>query len=236
MFISGGNPISSIRSFFRDSPPSVQDMSREEFRSALERSERRHGHREPIDQSSDTSSSHREPPPELVVEIDTDVRQMWNRRFSSRTRKNLKNMNVIPANPEIDRQTFVGQTPSGDTQSSRQYRGHWLLVNFWASWCVPCREEMPSLDQLNQKFPVKLAVVAINVGEDRDTIRSFREDVSFDFPVWLDTDQSLTESFGTRRLPETWIVDPKGRYVGVLQGPREWTKNESLNLFRSLTT
>jgi thiol-disulfide isomerase/thioredoxin len=236
LFVSGGSPVEYLRSFVREDPPSVQDISQEEFQRILKRTERRHGRHETPSGTTNREKENASPPAEMVVEPDTDVRRRWEDKFSASIRTYFDTMEVIPATPKFGHGAFSAHDLSGDTQSSTQYRGTWLLVNFWASWCVPCREEMPSLDRLNEAFPERLDVVAVNVGEDEESVRTFREDVNFEFTVWMDPDRSLTRKFGTRRLPETWIVNPEGQFVGVLQGPREWTREQSLKLFRALTS
>jgi len=234
-FVSGGSPIDYLRSFFREKPPTVKEMSAEKFRSLMKRTERRHGRHEPTENVPEADEKPA-PPDTMIVDADTSVRNDWKERFSPSTRNRLQTVEVIPATPGIKRSPLTAKDPSGDTQSVREYRGQWLLINFWASWCLPCREEMPSLDNLNDQFSDRLAVVAVNVGEDEETIRGFKEEVSFDFPVWMDPDQTLTKQFGTRRLPETWILDPDGQFIGVFQGPRDWTTERSIDLFRGLTS
>lgn len=234
-FVSDGSPIDYLRSFFRENPPTVQEMSPEQFRSMVKRTEHRHGRHEPTENVPETKNEPT-PPDTMVVDPDTSVRNQWKQRFTPSTRDQLRSMEVIPATPGIERRRLAAKDLTGDTQSSRDYRGRWVLLNFWASWCLPCREEMPSLDRLNDRFPDRLTVVAINVGENREDVREFKDDVDFDFPVWMDPDRTLTEQFGTRRLPETWILDPDGKFVGVLQGPRDWTTDRSMDLFRSLTS
>lgn len=101
------------------------------------------------------------------------------------------------------------------------YRGKVVLVNFWASWCEPCRDEMPSIERLRhslQKAP--FVVLAVNVGEGARAARRFADAVHLGSALLLDRDGAAARAWGARALPSTYIVGPDGtiryRYVGAL--------------------
>jgi len=108
------------------------------------------------------------------------------------------------------------------------YRGKVVLVNFWATWCVPCRDEMPSIERLRATLEGKpFVVLAVNLAEPESRIRKFLEAVPVRFPVLLDRDTQASKAWQARLLPVTYIVGPDGairyRYVGEL----DWSGPEA---------
>jgi len=115
----------------------------------------------------------------------------------------------------------------GKKHSLADYRGKVVLVNFWATWCVPCREEMPSIERLRASLGGRpFAVLAVNLAEPESRIRKFLEAVPLGFPILLDRDTKTTRAWQAKVLPATYIVGPDGairyRHVGEL----DWSKPE----------
>ncbi|MGH8739208.1 MAG: TlpA family protein disulfide reductase [Burkholderiales bacterium] len=101
------------------------------------------------------------------------------------------------------------------------YRGKVVLLNFWASWCEPCREEMPSIERLRRSLQGDpFVVLAVNVGEGARAARRFADAVQLSSVLLLDRDGTTARAWGARALPSTFIVGPDGtiryRYVGAL--------------------
>ncbi len=101
------------------------------------------------------------------------------------------------------------------------YRGKVVLVNFWASWCEPCREEMPSIERLRRSLRGKpFVVLAVNVGEGAQAARRFADAVQLGSALLLDRDGATARAWGARALPSTFVIGPDGtiryRYVGAL--------------------
>jgi peroxiredoxin len=123
----------------------------------------------------------------------------------------------------------------GTAHSLNQYRGKVLIVNFWATWCPPCRAEMPAFNRMWHKLDHRhTQFVAINVGEDADTIFTFISEQELDFPILLDPDGREIERWPMKALPTTFIIDTDGniRYRAV--GSREWDQNDYIELIRRL--
>ena len=115
------------------------------------------------------------------------------------------------------------------------YRGRVVIVNFWATWCPPCREEMPSMQRAwEQLQPDGVLMLGINVGEDEDTIFQFTADYPVDFPLLMDRDSAVTGRWPVRGLPTTFVVDPAGRLVYRAIGSREWDDPDLLASVRAL--
>jgi thiol-disulfide isomerase/thioredoxin len=107
------------------------------------------------------------------------------------------------------------------------YRGKVVLVNFWATWCVPCRDEMPSIERLRSALEGRpFAVLAVNLAEPEDRIRKFLDAVPLGFPVLLDRDARATRAWQARALPTTYIVAPDGTVRYRHLGELDWSKPE----------
>ncbi len=115
------------------------------------------------------------------------------------------------------------------------YRGRVVIVNFWATWCPPCREEMPSMQRAWEQLRAEdIMMLAINVGEDEDTIFRFTANYPVEFPLLMDLDSKVTGEWPVRGLPTTFVVDPQGRLVYRAIGGREWDDAELLQAVRAL--
>ena len=102
-----------------------------------------------------------------------------------------------------------------------QYKGRVVLINFWATWCPPCRKEFPSLGRVRKLFkPGEFEVLAVNVGEDPDSVFSFTGIT--DFPVMFDRDSKAMVAWSVRGLPTTFLVDRQGRLAYRATGGREF--------------
>lgn len=105
----------------------------------------------------------------------------------------------------------------------RALRGRVVLVNFWATWCAPCREEMPALDRLARELaPRGLVVLAVNHQEDAEGVRAFVRELGLGLPVLLDAEGTVAERYRVRGLPTTAFVARDGTLVGVAVGYRDW--------------
>ena len=117
----------------------------------------------------------------------------------------------------------------GKTLDLAQLKGKVVLINFWATWCPPCRREMPSMERLSQAFKGQpLVVLAVDVGEDPDTIEAFNSqlDTVPTFPILLDTRSRTMQSWKVAGLPTTFLVDKRGRIVASAIGGREFDHPE----------
>jgi peroxiredoxin len=117
------------------------------------------------------------------------------------------------------------------------YRGKVVIVNFWATWCPPCRQEFPSMDKAYQELQKDgIVMLAIDVGEDGDTIFEFSADYPVTFPILMDMDASITRQYGVIGLPTTYLIDPQGQLIYQVIGTREWTEAGLLKAIRSITS
>lgn len=115
------------------------------------------------------------------------------------------------------------------------YRGKPVIINFWATWCPPCREELPSMNRAWQKVKDEgIAMIAINVGESEEDIFVFNGDYPIDFTVLLDTSSEVIETWGVKGLPTTFVLNSKGELVYRAVGGRAWDTDTILDKVRSL--
>jgi peroxiredoxin len=104
------------------------------------------------------------------------------------------------------------------------FRGKFLVLNFWATWCPPCLEELPSLNRFHEQFSGKgVAVLGVSVDEDENTYREFLKKAGVGFLTARDASKRTPRAYGTFKYPETYFVDRQGKIVGKIIGARDWT-------------
>lgn len=115
---------------------------------------------------------------------------------------------------------------SGEEVSLSEQRGRVVLVNIWATWCGPCRVEMPPIQQVYERYRDEgFSVLAVSVDAGpghREKVRRFVEEYGLDFPVLLDPEGRVTRVFQTVGVPETFVLDREGRIVKRLIGATDW--------------
>lgn len=105
---------------------------------------------------------------------------------------------------------FTLLTTDGKQISVNQLRGKAVVINFWATWCVACLDEMPLLQAAAEKHPEDLVILAVNVAEDAQKIKHYQEEQAYTFPVLLDSDGKIAHQFGVYGYPATYFVDKEG--------------------------
>jgi peroxiredoxin len=140
--------------------------------------------------------------------------------------------------------TTLNKTPAPDFKlldvdekehTLADYKGKPVIVNFWATWCPPCRKEIPSMNRAWHKIKDEgIAMIAINVGESADEVFAFTAEYPIDFTVLLDEEGKVSTTWPIRGLPTTFILDPEGNLVYQAVGGREWDADEILDQVRAL--
>jgi peroxiredoxin len=123
---------------------------------------------------------------------------------------------------------FTLKDLNGKKVGIKQFKGKIILINFWATWCAPCKEEMPSMEILHRQFKDKnfvLLAVSVDYGEVK-TIQEFVSKHQYTFPVLLDPKGEVFDLFNVRGIPTTFLVDKKGKMIGKAVGPRDWKSQE----------
>ncbi|MFC1939864.1 TlpA family protein disulfide reductase [Chloroflexota bacterium] len=99
----------------------------------------------------------------------------------------------------------------GQTVSLRDFRGRPVLINFWASWCGPCRAEMPYIQQVFEEWSGRgLVMLSINIGESLSTVEGFMQSYNLSFPVLLDVNESVARKYNVRYIPTSFLIDEGG--------------------------
>jgi len=106
---------------------------------------------------------------------------------------------------------FELQSLDGKTVSLSDFRGKAVLLNFWATWCGPCRAEMPFLQQVHEEWADKgLVILAVNIGEGQSEVEEFMEEFGLSFLALLDTDREVALQYNVRAIPTTYFIDKEG--------------------------
>ena len=125
----------------------------------------------------------------------------------------------------------------GHLHDLAELRGKVVLINFWATWCPPCRREMPSMERLKQTLGGEpFVALAVDVGEDADTIGAFTSQLDTEptFPILLDTRGRSMQAWKVAGLPTTFLVDKEGQIVASAIGGREFDHPEIIKVIREL--
>jgi peroxiredoxin len=125
---------------------------------------------------------------------------------------------------------------NGNKVSLKDFRGKSVLINFWATWCGPCREELPSLQALHEKLSGEgFVVLAINIDRrNPDRVKKYMKEYNLSFPVPIDPSQQVRKKYYIMGLPVSYLVDPNGKLRGFISGARSWDSPASIEVMRSL--
>ncbi|MEE8074244.1 MAG: TlpA disulfide reductase family protein [Candidatus Binatia bacterium] len=130
---------------------------------------------------------------------------------------------------------FTLKDIKGNQVALKDFKGRIVFLNFWATWCPPCRVEMPSMERLYQQLRGKgLVMLAVDMQESENLVKAFINDFKLSFPALLDRDGDISFLYGVRGLPTTYIIDHEGQIIGKAVGPRDWASQDALKLFQSL--
>lgn len=128
-----------------------------------------------------------------------------------------------PAVPTVNEPApdFELETLSGGSTRLSDYRGQVVMINFWATWCGPCRDEMPLIQEYYERYDGEMVVLGVNVGERRADVEKFVKEVEVDFPILLDENIEVERLYRVRAYPTTFFVDTEGtilyQHIGYLQ-------------------
>jgi peroxiredoxin len=147
----------------------------------------------------------------------------------------LKELELItPSRPKAA-EDFTLATPAGGVFRLSEQRGKVVLVNFWATWCPPCLEEMPAMERLWRRHrDAGFVLVAISLDTDPKKVPPFVSAHKFDFPVALDPKMKVADAWGVRALPSSFVIDRDGMMAGVALGPRAWDQASAHNLVQAM--
>ena len=149
--------------------------------------------------------------------------------LSTDEKKVLKKLRITPATQWIEAHDFAGKMMDAKSVNLQDYRGRFVLLNFWATWCSPCLKEMPDLENAyNEMGQEKLVVLAVGMGESVKKIKAFFNKYGFTFPLLADNRMKITKLYGVRNIPVTYLIDPDGVVLGRALGVRDWASPDLL--------
>ena len=145
-------------------------------------------------------------------------------------------LSLIRPNPAQAAKEFHVATPDNRQLKLSEFKGRVVFLNFWATWCRPCEEEMPGMERLHQRFKDRgLVVLALSADAAGAAVVSpYVKKHKLTFPVGLDPKMSVASLYGVWVIPSTFIIDKRGNRALFANGPREWDGPEAQTLFRSL--
>ena len=115
---------------------------------------------------------------------------------------------------------FTLSTPEGETVTLSDLRGRPVVLNFWATWCGPCRAEMPELQRLHENLePAGVVVLGVNQNETETAIASFRQELGVDFPTVIDRRMGVSREYAVNSIPTTFFIDRDGTVRDIFTGP-----------------
>jgi peroxiredoxin len=117
----------------------------------------------------------------------------------------------------------------------KDFRGKVVFMNFFATWCVPCREEMPAMERLYRTYKDRgLVVLAVDIREGAKTVQAFTQELKLSFPALLDKDGSVAYTYSVRPVPATYLIGRDGKILWRAFGSREWSSGSARRYFGRL--
>ena len=141
---------------------------------------------------------------------------------------------VRPPRPRLA-DDFAVALVRGDTFRLREQRGKPVMINFWATWCAPCREEMPAMERLYRRYKEQgFVMLAVSIDSDLALVTPFLEAHKLTFPVALDAKMELANTYRVRALPSSFIVDRQRFLAALALGPRAWDSRAAHSLVEGM--
>ncbi|MFH2131989.1 MAG: TlpA disulfide reductase family protein [bacterium] len=148
----------------------------------------------------------------------------------------LKEQYFTVADTLIPVKDFDYKLLNGEKELFSSNQGKIVLLNFWAVWCYPCQKEMPDIQKLvDQMQGEPFRMLAVNYGDDPGNVTRWIQKFSYTFDVVMDEDKSISAQLNVTGLPTTFVIDKKGRVLGKLVGPANWSKVAFLEFFKTLS-
>ncbi len=143
----------------------------------------------------------------------------------------------VPRRPPVEAPAIAFRDAGGKDLSLADFRGRLLVLNYWATWCAPCVEEMPALDRLHAALApegIEVAAISVDRGGLRQVAPFFEVHGLKHLPVYLDPSGASMRAFAVRGLPTTIVIDRQGRDAGRLEGAAHWDSEPAKRLLRAL--
>lgn len=130
---------------------------------------------------------------------------------------------------------FSVASVDGKMKSRLSTKGKITLLNFWATWCPPCKQEIPTIQRLHDIMKSeKFEIMAVDLGESPNSVKSFLEENKISYPVYLDPKNSLASLYASRGIPSTYILDKNGKFIAGIIGSFDYDSPEFINIMKEL--
>ncbi len=147
----------------------------------------------------------------------------------------MEKLSMIVIDERLKAQNFILRDLNGNMISLKDHLGKIVFLNFWATWCPPCRDEMSSMEKLHTRFKNdNFIILAIDLQENRQQVERFKKLFNLNFTFLLDSDGKVGLMYAVRSIPSTYLVDRKGYLIGVAMGARDWASDDAIQLFEHL--
>jgi len=147
----------------------------------------------------------------------------------------LDAMGILPPVKETEAPDFTLPDLAGTPRRLADFRGQVVLINFWATWCLPCRAEMPAMERIYQEMKNDgFTILAVNFAETAAQVEPFVKELRLTFPILLDQESQVVRQYRAFSLPTTYVLDRHGTVVGRAIGAREWDSADAKRLVRAL--
>lgn len=151
----------------------------------------------------------------------------------------------VPKEPPKSAESQIEGTPAPDftlpdlngiNHTLSNYKGKVVFLNIWATWCQPCKDEMPSMEKLHQRFKEKdFVMLAVSIDKDgKKSVEPFMKEYKLTFPALLDPAGTTSKLYKTTGVPETFIIDKKGTVIHKVIGPRDWGTDSVFGVFEKI--
>ncbi len=148
----------------------------------------------------------------------------------------FENMGITKPRTEKSAPGFSLQDIKGNQVSLEDFRGKAILLNFWATWCQACKDELPSMQRLYETLSSEgVEVVAISIDRNNfDRIKEYAKEYKLTFPILWDPEQKVRKHYYIMGLPTTYLIGPEGKLRGFASGAREWDSTDAIQALTSL--
>ena len=154
--------------------------------------------------------------------------------FSLQFGKNIKKVPFVLGGKKAP--SFSAVTLLGKTMDAKDFANKPLVINFWSTWCVPCKDELPSMQKLYESLRFDgFEIIAISIDrENKEKIKKYVKKYSLTFPVLLDPSQKVRKNYYIMGLPTSYLIGSDGKLKGFISGARNWDNAISKNMFSDL--
>jgi len=161
--------------------------------------------------------------------------QQADAQVSNEVSQLLTNAKIQVLNQRISPVDFTLQFLNDGSAALSSYKGKVVILNFWATWCPPCRAEMPSMEKLYNQFKTQgLEILAVNISENNNTVKQFIQNNNYTFPIMMDSNGRVSGIYGIKAIPTSFIIDREGKIIGRVSGSIHWDTPQVISAFDAL--